>query len=87
MAVPFGGYPNLAKYLEFARENGFTVRTGFGPDETGKVHAIIRVFKEGGPSLIISGLGQNEFLVPTQVGNYDRRLGLKSPFFSLDGDQ
>ena len=84
MAFPFGGHPNLAKYLEFARENGFTVRTGFGPDSSGKVHTTIRVFKEGGPSVIIAGLGQDEYLVPTQVGNLDRRLGLKSPFFSID---
>ncbi len=84
MAHPFGGHPSLAKYLEFARENGFTVRSGYCTDSSGKAHTVTKVFKEGGPSVIVSGLGQDEFLVPTQVGNLDRRLGLNSPFFSVD---
>lgn len=32
------------------------------------------------------GVTQHEFLMPTTIARYDRRLGLKSPFFKIEDD-
>lgn len=84
MAYPFGGHPNLAKYLDWAREQGFSAQSGYAQDSSGKSHPVTKIKKDGGPSVIVSGISQKEFLTPTSIGNLDRRLGIKSPFFSLD---
>lgn len=88
MAFPFGGHPTFGQYLIWALDaHGFTARTGIGSDVTGKPHSITRIFKEGGPSAIVPGIKQEEHLTPSVVGYLDRRLGIKSPWFSIDDDQ
>lgn len=85
MSFPFGGHPTFGQYLIFARdEHGFTVLSGYSTDSRGRSHQLTRIFKEGGPSLIVVGTDQKEHLTPSAVGNYDRRLGIKSPWFSVD---
>ena len=63
---------------------GFKAQSGIIQDANGKPYSITRVSKEDGPVVIIPELGQSEYLSPTQVANLDRRLGLTSPFFSVD---
>lgn len=75
MAHPFGGHPTLQRYLEWLRSEGFDYRSGilgFDP--------VIRVEKEGKPLLHILGVSMEEYLTPSQVDAYDRRLGVDSPF-------
>ena len=38
-------------------------------------------------AIIEVDVSQEEHLLPTQIGYYDRVLGLKSPWFSLDLDE
>lgn len=84
MAYPFGGHPTLADYIGFAREQGFEAKSGYAQDRTGKTHTSTRIFKNGGPSVVVVGVSQTDYLVPTQVGNLDRRLKLDSPWFGVD---
>lgn len=85
MAFPFGGHPTFGQYLIWARDShGFTARTGIGADDLGRSHSVTRIFREGGPSVIIPGIKQNDRLTPSFVGYLDRRLGINSPWFSVD---
>jgi len=87
MAFPFGGHPTFAKYLVWARDtHDFAAQTGVAKDSSGKPYTVTKIFKPGGPSVIVPGVGQNEYLTPSMVGYLDRRLGLKSPWFSIDND-
>lgn len=85
MAFPFGGHPTLADYLAWVREgHGFTAETGVAHTASGKMVPIIRISKQGGPSVVVPGIKQTDRLAPSQVGQLDRRLGLNSPWFSVD---
>jgi hypothetical protein len=85
MAFPFGGHPTLAAYIDWARtEHNFRAQSGYGQDRRGKTHTVTKIYKDGGPSVVVVGIAQNDRLAPSQVGNLDRRLGLNSPWFSVD---
>lgn len=87
MSYPFGGHPYLIQYINWVRENhDFKAKSGYGADSTGKTHIITKIYKEGGPSVVIAGTAQNERLSPSMVGNLDRRLKIDSPWFSIDAD-
>ena len=86
MSQPFGNHPTLAQYLNWAREQGCTVQSGYQTDEHGQPIGIIRVVASGGRWLILPDLGKDEYLVPTTIARFDRRLGMRSPFFSVDPD-
>ncbi|HHY49947.1 MAG TPA: hypothetical protein GYA10_09390 [Alphaproteobacteria bacterium] len=87
MADPFGGHPTLGRFMAWAnQEHGFKCRTGTAPDRSGKQHPVVRIFKDDGPSVVVVGIEQDEHLSPTQVGNLERRLGVKSRWFSVDND-
>lgn len=88
MAAPFGGHPTFGAYLVWARDvHGFRAQTGFGADPDGRSHTVTRISKTDGPTVVVVGVDQKEHLTPTMVGNLDRRLGVTSPFFSLNGDE
>lgn len=75
MAHPFGGHPTLQQYLEWLRSEGFEYRSGISGFDT-----VIRVEKEGKPLLHIWKVPMEEYLTPSMVDAYDRRLGVDSPF-------
>lgn len=86
MSAPFGGHPTFAQYLLWAREReGCTVQTGIIHGSSGRIHALTRIVAPNGKWVIDIGTGQHEYLVPTQIAHFDRRLGLNSGYFSLDG--
>ncbi len=84
MAFPFGDSPTLGQYVNWAEGVGCTVRSGFSTDKRGGMHTVTRIETPNGRHVLVVGVEQTEFMVPTQVGYCDRRLGLKSPFFALD---
>lgn len=85
MAIPFGGHPTFGQYLVWVRDtHGFAAQTGIAADKAGRSHTVTKIFKDGGPSVVVPGIKQDEFLAPSQVGNLDRRLGVTSPWFSVD---
>ena len=85
MAHPFGGHPTFGKYLLWAnKEHGFRAQSGIASDASGKPHTVTKISKPGGPSVVVPGVSQDEYLTPSLVGYLDRRLGIMSPWFSVD---
>lgn len=82
MAAPFGGHPRLIEYLAWCSQQGCTMTSGF--KKKGEVVVTFNVVRsDDGKHVVIAGIGNNEFLVPTMVAYLDRRLGLNSPFAKI----
>ena len=86
-AYPFGGHPLFAEYLRWAREeHNCTSQSGYITDEDGRAHTLTKIEAPSGRWVIEVGTRQDEHLVPTTIARLDRRLGLVSPWFSIDPD-
>ena len=84
MAAPFGGHPNLATYIVWLKDaHQGSAQSGYSTDGKGKSHALTKLSLPSGKSVVVVGVSQAEFLVPSMVGYLDRRLGVKSPWFSV----
>jgi len=81
MAYPFGGHPRLADYIGQARKDyGAIAKSGSAADESGKAHEVTRIeIPDTGKIVVVVGVKQTEFLVPSMIGYLDRRLGITSP--------
>lgn len=80
MARPFGGHPTFAQYLQWAKAQGCTIQTGVIG-----VHGVTKIVSPDGKRWVIEAeTQQSSYLVPTTIARLDRRLGLKSPWFSID---
>jgi predicted PhzF superfamily epimerase YddE/YHI9 len=86
MAYPFGGHPTIAAYVLWARDtHGFRAQTIAATDENGKSHTVVRISKDGGPSVVVpTNAAQSERLTPSMLGYLDRRLGLVCPWFTVE---
>ena len=85
MAQPFGGHPTLGDYIVWAQSIGCTVNQGYTNTQTGSPYSLTRIISPDREKWVIDvGTQHSDYLVPTTVARYDRRLGVKSPFFSLD---
>ena len=84
MAFPFGGHPTLGDYLRWAASVGCTVNSGYAQSADGKTVCLTRIVSPDGQRWVIEiGTEQHEYLMPTTIGRFDRRLGLTSLWFSL----
>ena len=83
MAAPFGGHPSFQEYLIWAREEDCTVQAGVLYTSDGRARSVTRIIAPSGRTVIEVGTQHGDILVPTTVNRLDRRLGIKSPFFSL----
>jgi hypothetical protein len=84
MSFPFGGHPNLASYIFWLKEtHQGTAQSGYSTDGKGKSHALTKLTLPSGKSVVVVGVSQGEFLAPSMVGYLDRRLDIKSPWFSV----
>jgi hypothetical protein len=84
MSFPFGGHPNLASYIFWLIEtHQGTAQSGYMTDPKGKAHAITKLALPSGKAVVVVGVSQAEYLAPSMVGYLDRRLGVKSPWFSV----
>jgi len=87
MSNPFGGHPTLGDYKRWAgQEAGCDVKNGVVHHPDKGPYSITKISASSGKWLHVVGTQDGEYLVPTQIARYDRRLGLKSPFFSIDPD-
>ena len=86
MSHTFGGHPRLADYIGQARkDHGAIAKSGSAADDSGKPHEVTRIqIPSTGKFVVVVGLSQTEYLVPSMVGYLDRRLGISSPWFSVD---
>lgn len=87
MAAPFGGHPTLAHYIVWLREQGGRVESGFATDSKGKMHVVTKLTADNGKVVIVTGVKQEERLVPTMIGYLNRRLGLTSPWMAIDAPE
>lgn len=83
MAQPFGGHPTFAQYLAWARSAGCQVEQGVAYGATGAAYNVTRIVASSGRWVIDVGTQHSDYLVPTTIARFDRRLGLSSPFFSI----
>jgi hypothetical protein len=85
VAFPFGGHPSFAQYIQWAVEQEkCEVRSGIVNDEKGRPHSVTQIIAPSKKWVTVVGTQHSEYLVPTMIAYLDRRLGIKSPFFSLD---
>jgi len=73
----------LGDYLRWAQSVGCTVQASYGRTADGEMVLVTRIEAPDGKWVVEVGTEQHEFLAPTTVSRFDRRLGLKSPFASL----
>jgi hypothetical protein len=83
-AFPFGGHPTFGEYIAWAVRQGCSVKNGVILVE-GQPYSVTRIFDRAGKKWVAEvGTEQEDLFVPTTIARFDRRLGLKSPFFSID---
>jgi len=87
-AFPMGGHPTFGAYIEWARQQGCEIRNGVVLDEQQRPHSITQIIAPGKKSWVTEvGTQHKDHLVPTTIARFDRRLGLKSPYFSIDAPE
>lgn len=85
MAQPFGGHPTLGQYLAWARGEGCKVTQGYTHAPDGRPYSVTHIVSPDGERWVFDiGTQQSDYLVPTTIARLDRRLGMRSPYFSLD---
>ena len=82
MSAPFGGHPTLRRFLEYAGENGCTVRTVVRSTRKGMSYESLEITNPEGGRVAIPNPDFDERLVPSMVSFYQRRLGIRTPFAS-----
>jgi hypothetical protein len=84
VAFPFGGHPTFGQYVAWAVQQGCIV-TGGMISIRGQSHNVTRIFDRTKKKWVTEiGTNPSDPFVPTTIGRLDRRLGMKSPFFSID---
>jgi hypothetical protein len=83
MSFPFGGHPTLEEYLNWARSVGCTMTDGLWTDAYLVPHKTITVDAPTGGWVSLIDPNLKEILLAGQIGNYDRRLKLTSPYDTL----
>lgn len=89
MAYPTGGWSAqvlFAQYIQWAKTQGCTVQSGYAQTPDGETETVTRITSPSGRWVIEVGTRQDEYLTPTGIHYLDRRLGVKSPYFTLDPD-
>jgi hypothetical protein len=87
-AFPFGGHITLGKYIAWAINQGCTTRSGVVLDDKGKPNSVTQIFNAAKDRWVTEiGTQHNEYIVPTTIARFDRRLGITSPFFSIDAPE
>jgi hypothetical protein len=88
MSFPFGGHPTFGAYMLWVHQtHGFQCQTGVSQDGMGKSHSFVKIYKDGGPSVVVVGVSQKEHLEASKVGYLNRRLGVVAPWFSVDAPE
>lgn len=85
MSNPFGQAPTLNDYLAWANLQGCEVATGYRLTKAGPVSMVKVTPLKGGRPVHIVDLPGTTRLPPSIIGGYDRRLGVKSPWFTASG--
>jgi hypothetical protein len=84
VAVPFGGHATFGQYLEWAVQQCYKLQHGI--DTTNSICVTKIIAPDAKKWVIVAGVLPNDRLTPTDIGRFDRRLGLISPWFGLPMD-
>lgn len=85
-AAPFGGHPTFGQYLAWAQSEGCEIKSGIAYNRKKRAHSVTIIVAPSGRRVVEIGVQVGDFLTPTGLSRLDRRLGIKSPYFSLPGD-
>ena len=80
MAQTATNFISLNEYLSWANKNGCHIQTGFTVDSDGETLHLTIVTAGDGKYAVIHDVNPDEKLPSNAYKQYDRRLGLKSPF-------
>ena len=80
MAYPFGGHPTLEMFIEYAKGNGCIVTSIGRISKNGVPYTALVIENTQGGYLTIADPDMSERLTPHMISQYQRRLGLKTPF-------
>lgn len=83
MSFPFGGHPTFQKFLEFAEANGCVLKIVIRETKSGRAYEAYELRNPRGGRLVVPNPDLQERLVPSIVSQYQRRLGIKTPFATL----
>jgi hypothetical protein len=87
VALPFGGHPTFLQYLTWAGSIGCTIKYGISTAGDGSPSRIVMIDSpDGSRWVVVADTPDAEYLVPTMIAYFDRRLGVTSPFFAIDAD-
>ena len=68
--------------LEVREKHGCECQTGYGADEEGQVHSTGAIRNPINNRAVVAVGAQDEFLAPSDIAYFDRRLGIKTRWFS-----
>jgi hypothetical protein len=80
MSHPFGGHPTLADFLDFAASQGCSVKKAVRSTKSGRTYEAWVIANPAGGTLTIPNPSFQEPMAPAIVSQYQRRLGIKTPF-------
>lgn len=83
MAHPFGGHPTLERFVEFATELGCTFEIKVRVRADGSAYRVLEITNtKNGNTVVMANPDMAEYLAPSQVAYFQRRLAIKTPFAS-----
>ncbi len=80
MSFPFGGHPTLEMFIEYVKANGCEVTTIGRLTKSGRPYTACVLVNPAGGVLTLPDPDITERLSPYMISQYQRRLGLKTPF-------
>jgi hypothetical protein len=80
MAFPFGGHPTLKRLLEWLTEQGCKSEIVFRINKQGRTYQALQIVNPKGGKAVIVEPDFDEFLAPSMVSYFQRRLCIKTPF-------
>ena len=86
MSFPFAQAPTLIDYIGWCNQQGCTTKSAYDRED-GTMITVQVLESRSGRHVVISGIAMNERLLRSQVANFDRRLGLESPFYPKIGSE
>lgn len=85
MSHPFGQAPTLIEYIGWCNQQGCTTKSAVDAED-GTMVTVQILESKSGRHVVVSGIAMTERLLPSQIANFDRRLGLDSPFPKIGFD-
>ena len=81
MSTPFGGHPSLERLVTWLEEQGCTTNY---EDLTlnGETYQALVICSPEGGQVVVPDPDLLEYLSPSMVSYFERRLGIKTPFAS-----